>query len=118
MKKADFLIIIIALIIAGVFFLITLTGKKGETVEVVIDGKVVSEYTLDSEIETKIETENGWNILKIHSGKVSITEADCDNQICVRHAQISKSGESIICLPHRLMIRITGQESETDAILD
>ena len=118
MKKADFLIIGIAIILAGVFFLFTINGKRGDTAQVLVDGEVVAEYTLDAEVETRIETDNGFNVLKIHNGKVSVSEADCDNQICVRHTEISKSGESIICLPHKLMIRITGSGEEADAIIN
>ena len=118
MKKWDFLIIIIALVLAGIFLVITVNGKRGDTVEVVVDGIVTASFTIDSDTEYRVETEQGWNIIKIKGGKVSVTESDCPNQICVRHKEISKSGESIICLPHRLIVRISGELQETDAIIN
>ena len=43
--------------------------------------------------------------------------SDCRNQVCVNHAPISRSGESIICLPHKLVVRIqSGKEADVDAI--
>jgi len=38
-------------------------------------------------------------------------EADCRDGICVDHTPISLNGETIICLPHRLVIEIDGGES-------
>jgi hypothetical protein len=41
--------------------------------------------------------------------------ADCRDQICVHHIPISGSGESIICLPHKLVVTVTGkQDNEND----
>ena len=42
-------------------------------------------------------------------------EANCRDQICVRHKAISKNGESIICLPHSVYIEVVGEkEKEID----
>ena len=51
-----------------------------------------------------------YNIVEIKDGKVSVTEASCKNQVCVRHGAISRSGESIVCLPNRLVVRIENGE--------
>ena len=118
MKKLDFLIIIIALVLAGIFLIITLNGKRGNTVEIVVDGEVTASFTMDSDTEYRVETDQGWNIVRIKGGYVTVIESDCPNQICVKHKEISKSGESIICLPHKMIVRITGGEPETDAIIN
>ena len=39
-------------------------------------------------------------------------EADCPDQICVRHKAISKSGESIVCLPHKVVVEISSEEEQ------
>ncbi len=51
-----------------------------------------------------------YNVVEIKSGSVTVTEASCKNQVCVRHGAISKSGESIVCLPNRLVVRIENGE--------
>ena len=51
-----------------------------------------------------------YNVVEIKDGKVSVTEASCKNQVCVRHGAISRSGESIVCLPNRLVVRIENGE--------
>ena len=51
-----------------------------------------------------------YNVISISGGKVSVSEASCKNQVCVRHGSISHSGESIVCLPNRLVVSIDGGE--------
>ncbi|MBQ9272960.1 MAG: NusG domain II-containing protein [Mogibacterium sp.] len=47
-----------------------------------------------------------YNVVEISGGTVSVTEASCKNQVCVKHGAISGTGESIVCLPNRLVVRI------------
>ena len=54
----------------------------------------------------------GENVVEISGGTVSVTEASCKNQVCVRHGAISKTGESIVCLPNRLVVRIQSGSAE------
>ena len=49
-----------------------------------------------------------YNVVEIRDGTVSVTEASCKNQVCVKHSAISKTGESIVCLPNRLVVSIEG----------
>ena len=53
-----------------------------------------------------------YNIVEIRDGRVSVTDSSCKNQVCVKHEPISKAGESIICLPNRLVVRIAAEDSE------
>ncbi len=53
-----------------------------------------------------------YNVVVIRGGKVSVTEASCANQVCVKHGEISRAGESIVCLPNKLMVRIENSSEE------
>ncbi len=48
----------------------------------------------------------GSNTIKIEGGGVTVTDADCPDGYCVSHVKISNEGETIVCLPHRLVIKI------------
>jgi hypothetical protein len=48
----------------------------------------------------------GKCILVISDGKADMESADCPNQICVHHSAISHTGETIVCLPNRVVIEI------------
>ena len=50
-----------------------------------------------------------YNLISVADGAVTMEAADCRDQICVRHKPVADEGESIICLPHRLVIEISGE---------
>ena len=57
--------------------------------------------------------------MQIKDGKVTMKEADCRDQICADHKAIEKSGETIVCLPHKVVIEIkseNGKEQELDGV--
>ena len=39
-------------------------------------------------------------------------EADCPDRLCVRQGAVSRVGESIICLPHELVVTVEGEEMD------
>lgn len=49
-----------------------------------------------------------YNTIEIRGSSVLVTAASCANQVCVHHAPITRAGESIVCLPNRLSVRIEG----------
>lgn len=55
----------------------------------------------------RYENEDGdYNVIEIAGEKVRITEADCGDQVCVRRGWAEKDGDTIVCLPHKLVIEI------------
>lgn len=48
----------------------------------------------------------GKCILVISDGRADMESADCPNQICVHHSAISHTGETIVCLPNRVVIEV------------
>ena len=53
----------------------------------------------------------GTNVIEVQAGKVRVSEADCPNQDCVEQGWISKAGQQIVCLPHKLMVNITDEDA-------
>lgn len=49
-----------------------------------------------------------YNLFSVTNGTVTMEAADCKDQICVRHIPISSDRESIICLPNKLVIEMSG----------
>lgn len=50
-----------------------------------------------------------YNLVYISPEEVWMEAADCRDQICVHHRPIAGNRESIICLPHRLVVEIAGE---------
>lgn len=118
MKKADFILIAVVAVIAGVlvFFLYGVNNSSGAYVQLEIDGKTVETLPLDEDIVREIETDDGgYNVLTISDGEAVMSEANCPDGICTNHQKIHRNGESIICLPHKVVVSIVN-ESGTDDI--
>ncbi len=105
--------------VAAVFILAALIGialltffrAEGDYAIVSIDGSETERYSLSADTEVDIITEGKKvNRLVIENGKAYISYADCPDKICVSHRKISKEGETIICLPHKLVISIESEK--------
>ncbi len=117
-RKNDVIFIgaLLAVLCAVGLFVMT-AGKTGDTVTVTVDKTVFGEYPLNEDRTVEIRTEDSLNVLVIRDGQASVTEASCPDGICSRHRPISKDGESIICLPNRVVIAVSAKnENEPDIV--
>lgn len=89
----------------------------GAFCEVSVQGQVVARLPLFENTTKRIDTPGGYNIITVQDGNVSVTEADCGNQICVQTGQIHNNGQIITCLPHGLIVKVISvQDKEVDTI--
>lgn len=121
MKKADIVLLGI-LLIAGFIGIMTylLAGKTASYVSVTVDGELIGTYDLNVEQEVLIESaDDGENILRISDGRARMILANCPNQDCVKHKEISQSNESIVCLPHKVVVTVLSDNGEScvDAVV-
>lgn len=118
MKKTRYDILLIAGIIlaAALLWWFVRPRQTGGEVVVVQDGQEIGRYPLDEDRTVTIGTED-YNILEIRDGTAAVVEANCGDHTCVRTGAISRTGQVIICLPHRLEIQIEGgQSADVDAV--
>ena len=85
--------------------------QTGGTVAVQIDGKVAMELPLDKDRSLVLGEGEHTNTLVIRDGKAQVVEASCPDKICVGQGAIQYTGESIVCLPHKLVITVQGGPS-------
>ena len=41
-----------------------------------------------------------------------MVEASCADQLCVRQGEIERIGETIVCLPHRLLVEVNSDKPD------
>ena len=73
------------------------------------NGLEICRLPLDRDCRYSIGSEN---IIEISGGSVRMIYADCPDKICVRTGAISRSGQSIVCAPHRVVITIAGSDGK------
>lgn len=117
LKKNDIVLIVTLLIVAVIIALFLHVFKSGGAyVVVTVDGNEVERLSLDEDTTRVIEGYNGGtNELVIKDGKAYIKQASCPDGLCVHMGQIDSSGQSIICLPNRVVVTIEGEVSNKDA---
>ena len=119
-KKNDFILIFVGLIIAVLFLIvINITKKEGGYAVVVVNGVETASYPLDEEITVKLTNEqtNGYNLLVIKDGVASIKEANCPDKLCVKQHAAKYDGQTLVCLPNKTTVKIVSKtQSDTDFI--
>ena len=107
MKKNDFILIAVLLLVAVAgFALFKALQFGGDTAVVLIGGEEYMRFPLSVNREETIETAQGTNVLVISDGKAYVREADCPDGICAAHRPIANVGETITCLPHKVVVKI------------
>lgn len=119
-KHRNDIILAAVLLLAALaaFAVIQLTKKSGGYAVVVQEGKEIASYPLSEDISVTFQSSNGgYNTLVIKEGKADVTEADCPDKLCVNQHSISFNGETIVCLPNKLVVKIvSGEEADVDII--
>ena len=72
-------------------------------------GEEYGTYSLSEDQTIEI---NDTNVCEIQNGEVNMKEADCPDQLCIHQGPIHIQGETIVCLPNRVVLEITGIDTE------
>ncbi len=118
-KKNDVILLgTILLLAAAAIIFINIRKTDGSRVVITIDGEEYKTLDLNKDTTLTIEVAEGaYNTVTVKNGEVDMTEANCPDKLCVKHRKIHYNGETIVCLPHKVVLQIVGgEESEADMI--
>ena len=111
--KNDIILILVFFVIAGaVMGFLALSKSHGGTVVISVDGEELASFPLDEDTRYVIDGYHGGsNVLVIEDGSAFLESASCPDKLCVHMGKINKVGQSIICLPNKVVIEIRGKEN-------
>ncbi len=120
-KQSTWILLVSAVLLVslGALALLRLAGG-GSVARITVDGKEIKRIDLSTVAEAyefDVEGENGKNRVRVEPGRIGVISADCPDGVCVAHGMIEKSGDPVICLPHRLVIEIVGADGGPDAVI-
>lgn len=96
-----------------------LLPDTGDYAVLQVNGETVKRLKLSEDTQFLVgDREGAYNLVQIKEGQVSVTEANCPDEICVKTGAKQRPGEIIACLPHGLVISIEGQTPDTSALSD
>ena len=108
------LFLLLAVISILVIFIMCSGKLTGKTAEIYTDNKLIRTVSLDKDDEFIVENGDNYNIVRIRNGKISVVEADCKNQICVKQGEIDNSLLPIVCVPNGLVIKVKNGDKTID----
>lgn len=114
--------ILAALVLLGIALTLWIyrpSPAPGNFLEVRQEGRVLKTLPLDRDCEETVSYRDvEGNTFVIKDKSVTMTEADCGDHTCIRTGTIDSAGETIVCLPHRLVLQIVQKDSSTpDAVV-
>ena len=110
-------LLIITLLLVGIILLFVLRCRSNEGSYVIImyQNEEKARFSLTS--DGIYDINNGKNRIEILGGKVRMTDADCPDELCIRQGWIEYDGQSIICLPNKITVMVSGGDSSVDFVL-
>ncbi len=123
-KRNDLLLILGLVLLIAVIWVVrcfVMDGSSSDYVEIRVDGEVVAEYSLDEDREEVfVAGDGGYNKVVIKDGAVCVSEADCPDKHCIHKGAVSEVNETIICLPHKLVVKLcgSGEDSAADIVAE
>ena len=105
--RLDIVLIAVLLLFSLSFLLITLFNKREGAVALVeVDGAVVGRYPLS--VDGVFVLNGGTNVLIIEEGTARLVESHCPDRTCELTGRVRYVGQTIVCLPNRLSVTVTG----------
>lgn len=125
MRKNDLLLIAFLLILAAAIyiFLLPKAGAEDYSYEIRQDNNVlhiIKVSGLKTSAQFPITTEHGKVIVDLDpAGGASIISSPCPDKLCIHQGRINKIGQTVLCLPEKVLVTVTGnrKEGEPDAVL-
>lgn len=104
---ADKILILFTFVAAlSSFSAIAALAPKGSVVVVEVEGIPVHRAMLSQDSEFSVRGTNGELVLEVKDGEISVVRAECPNRICIRTGSRSWSGDLIVCVPNKVIVRI------------
>ncbi len=118
MTKGDKVLILVVVLLAIVslgFIKKQSLSNENKYVSIQVNGEEVKKIIFDKNIIGKtfpINSKYGYNLIEIGDEKVRVIEADCPDKVDVKQGYISKLGETIVCLPNKMIVEIKGMDKD------
>lgn len=110
MNKNDCILIIVLIIVSiCIFGLFKLKEKDGSIAKVYYENELLLTIDLTIDDIYKVKGYNGFVKIEVNNKKIRVLEEESPLHLCSKQGYISKSYETIVCLPNKIVIKIEDQ---------
>lgn len=110
-NKHDIILIIVIVCISSVVIIINnLKSKQGTNALVYYDNKLIKKIDLSIDKTYNVKGYNGNVKIIVKDNKIKVDEEKSPLHLCSKQGYISKSHETIVCLPNKIVIEIDSKK--------
>ena len=105
-------VILIGLLICltlGSILMTDVLFEPGESVSVIVDGKEMYRLSLSENRTIDVQGPLGPTVIQVEKGHAFIQKAPCPYKTCIKMGKINRSGDIIVCIPNRILLKIEGK---------
>lgn len=114
-NKRDIIVILILLLFAAFVYLYAqnFIFKNSQTAEILYDNTVIETVSLDKDRTFSLD-EFPNIVFEIKDGSIAFIQSDCPDKVCVHTGFINKTGQTAVCLPNKIILKLVS-DSQDDA---
>lgn len=106
LTPADKILIVVVLVAIGISSWWIFKGNKGEFVEIQTPDKI-KRVSLSARPQTIfVQGALGTTTIEIKEKKVRVVSSACPQKICVKMGWRGKTGDTIVCVPNKVVVKI------------
>ncbi len=115
-KKLILIFSLIFLVFSLCAVILTFITPDEDKAVITVNGEFYREMNLNEDGMFVINAKGGHNIVNVKNGEIFIVEATCPDKLCVRHGKLRSKYDSIVCLPHKIVIEYKTDSKDIDAV--
>lgn len=119
LKWGDFLIFFVIIVVAcGIWIHLALLQTDQTYGEIWLDSKLYQQIKLGNHTKQTIQLKGKATdvTIEVDGKQMRFVESECADHTCENTGWVSRVGQTAVCLPNRVMIKITGNTNDTDAV--
>ena len=99
---------------AGSTYAVSNTGDAAAALYAVIQNSdgFYQVLSLGEDATVTVTGSLGTNVIEVANGRVRCLESDCSNQTCVKQGWVSGRGQTVVCLPHKLIVQVVADPAD------
>ena len=90
-------------------------GEEGNQIRVTLDGKIYGTYSLSKDQTIEVKDGDFYNRIRSEDVTADMEEANCPDGYCEEQGKISGHTQTIVCLPHKLVVEVLENESDQNS---
>lgn len=118
LRPADGIIAAVTVAVAVLLFAVLRVGApSGSQVIVETAGRSATVYDLDTPVTVTLEGRDGLFLtMTVADGRVCVSDSNCPDHLCRHAGWLSRGGQSAVCVPAGITLRVVGGNDAVDGV--